>query len=49
MADVESMFRQKLSLLVRDPKLTHTELIDKMKPYMGNPFLAPGSLGARVL
>ena len=47
MSDVEGHFREKLKTLARDPHLNQQEFMDKIKPYMGNPFYAPGTIGAR--
>ena len=49
MSDVEPVFKEKLKVLVRDPTISYNELIDKIKPYMGNPFIAPGSIGQKAL
>ena len=35
--------------MARDPNLSHTEFIDKVRPYMGNPFYAPGTPGAKSM
>jgi hypothetical protein len=54
MSDVETPFRIKLSQnspnrIARDPLLTNSEFIDKIRPFMGNPFYAPGTLGAKSM
>jgi hypothetical protein len=49
MSDVEYRFKAKLRSLVRKPHVTHNEQIDEIKPYMGNPFTAPGTLGLRSI
>ena len=49
MSDVESAFKLKLKNMLRDPLLSHHEAMDKIKPYMGNPFTAPGTLGLKYI
>lgn len=34
---------------MRNPTLTDQEWMDQIKPFMGNPFYAPGSLGHKFL
>lgn len=51
MSNVEGHFRTNLMAgkFPRDPKLSHQEFLDSIRPYMGNPFYAPGTLGALSL
>jgi hypothetical protein len=54
MGDIEAYLRQKYrveggksSFYLRDPLLTDEENFLLMKPYCGNPFVAPGTLGSK--
>ena len=51
MSNVEALFRQNLAngKYFRDPNLTHQEFMDSIRPFMGNPFFAPGTMGAKSL
>ena len=54
MGDIEAYLRQKYrtegsgctAQYLRNPKLTDDENFALMKPYCGNPFIAPGELGS---
>lgn len=43
------MFREKLKKLFKDAYIPYNEQVDKIRPYMGNPFIAPGSLGMKAM
>lgn len=54
MGDIEAYLRQKFRLegskaqfYLRDPYLSDEENFLLMKPYCGNPFIAPGTLGSK--
>jgi hypothetical protein len=54
MGDIESYLRMKFrqesskgTFFLRDPKLTDEENALLHRPYCGNPFIAPGTIGAK--
>jgi hypothetical protein len=54
MGDIEAYLRQKFRIeggkpqfYLRDPKLSDEENFLLMKPYCGNPFIAPGTIGSK--
>ena len=47
MGDIDRMWKKKER--IRDPQLTDQESLDLIRPYFGNPFKAPGTLGAKAL
>lgn len=47
MSDVDALFNEKVKTIVRPAILSKNEHVDLIKPYMGNPFYAPGTPGAR--
>ena len=49
MSDIDGYFYWKQKNTLRDPLLSKDDHMDLIKPYMGNPFLAPGTPGYRYL
>jgi len=54
MGDIENYLRQKFkqesskgTFYLRDPKLSDEENLLLHRPYCGNPFVAPGTIGAK--
>jgi len=54
MGDIENYLRQKFrqesskgTFLLRDPKLSDEENSLLLRPYSGNPFIAPGTIGCK--
>jgi len=47
MGDIEGYRRKKSIQKIRDPKLTDQENFELHRLYLGNPFIAPGTLGSK--
>ncbi len=54
MGDIDAYLRQKFrcdnkgTYYLKDPKLTDDENYQLNRPYCGNPFIAPGTIGSRA-